>query len=115
MSIHGRGQKIMEENMTETVGQWVSILDYARIKKTSISTIRRSIKAKHVTYKMEEGKYFILLRNANLDVGHNEDVQLLKKQLYKLQEENNELKMLVKLYEDKFNYNKIPEIPNLVL
>lgn len=100
--------------MSENVGKWVSILEYAQAKKTSISTIRRAIKANHVTHKMVEGKYFLLLRNPIIEE-QSQDYQQLKKEIIRLQEENNELKMLVKLYEDKFNFNKIPEIPNLVL
>ena len=40
-------------------GIWLSILDYANVKKTSISTIRRSIKSGHIKFKEENGKYFI--------------------------------------------------------
>ena len=40
-------------------GIWLSVLDYANVKKTSISTIRRSIKAGHVKFREENGKYFI--------------------------------------------------------
>ena len=39
--------------------QWLSILDYARFKGISISTIRRYIKAERVRFKKENGKYML--------------------------------------------------------
>lgn len=96
-------------------GIWLSILEYAQAKKTSISTIRRAIKAKHLIYKEENGKYFIwtkadLERNENLAKKENE---LLKKQIRELKEELDDLKMLLVIYEAK--NNQLPPIPEIEL
>jgi cell division protein FtsB len=102
-------------------GIWLSILDYASVKKTSISTIRRSIKAGHVKYREENGKYFIWtkeqsIENANLIHEKNElaaklENEYLKKQNRELQEEINDLKMLLAVYEITSS-TSLPPIPD---
>ncbi|OIQ18320.1 MAG: hypothetical protein BM556_08650 [Bacteriovorax sp. MedPE-SWde] len=104
--------------------KWLTINDYSSLKNISISTIRRYIKNHKVIWKKEEGKYFIQVpltevkvsnddQSQNLTVGLlRQEVEKLYQQLRVVQEENNELKMLVKLYEsDKNEKNELPEIP----
>lgn len=38
---------------------WLSVVDYAVIKKVSVSTLRRRIKSKTIEAKIENGKYLI--------------------------------------------------------
>jgi cell division protein FtsB len=78
-------------------GIWLSILDYASLKKISISTIRRSIKAGHLKYKEENGKYFIW---TNRSIEKEEltlklEIEMIKTENRKLLEEINDLKMLL--------------------
>lgn len=98
-------------------GIWLSILDYTRAKKTSISTIRRSIKSGHLKYKIENGKYFIFTKNLTIDYfsEKNElaarlELELTRKKNRILQEEVNDLKMLLSIYENQ-NHNELPSIP----
>ncbi len=98
-------------------GIWLSVLEYATAKKTSISTIRRLIKAGHVKHREENGKYFIWTREVkdNLEIEKNEmamklNLELLKKQNRELTEEVNDLKMLLSVYENKQIYD-LPPIP----
>lgn len=84
-------------------GLWLSILDYASVKKVSISTIRRSIKAGHVKYKEENGKYFIWTREINVqkeELSLKMENEFLKKRNRELEEEINDLKMLLQVYEN---------------
>jgi hypothetical protein len=98
-------------------GIWLSILDYANVKKTSISTIRRSIKSGHLKHKEENGKYYIFTREKNPS---NESASLsvlleneyLKKQNREMLEEINDLKMLLNVYENK-SHLQLPPIPEL--
>lgn len=115
---HGMLESFKEEKVTDQIGHWVSILDYAHLKGKSISTIRRSIKANAIKYKLEDGKYFIFCNNSknnqNSDENLKYEVQALRLKVKELSEENSELKMLVKLYEDRsqltFDF-PIPELP----
>lgn len=88
--------------MTETIGHWLPILEYAHKKKKSISTVRRYIKANILKHKIEDGRYYIWTSEKNL--GLTPEIKLLL-------EENNELKMLVKLYEEKLGINNVDTCP----
>lgn len=93
-------------------GIWLSILDYATTKKTSISTIRRSIKAGHLKFREENGKYYIWTRRivpAGIDLS---EIDKLIRQNQKLVEEVNDLKMLLSVYENTNNM-ALPEIPQM--
>ena len=86
-------------------GAWLPIIDYAKLKGVSISTIRRRIKASRLLFKKEEGKFFIFV-DARIIESENTSLQklrlekdFLQNKLKKLQEENEDLKMLVQLYE----------------
>lgn len=101
------------EKMNTSEGVWLSINEYSRYKDISISTTRRHIKNNILRYKEENGKYFILI-NSIEKLKFREEEELMKKnfeieelkfKLRKLEEENNELKMLVAIYEKK---NELP-------
>ncbi|RPJ72090.1 MAG: hypothetical protein EHM20_14135 [Alphaproteobacteria bacterium] len=102
-------------------GIWLSILDYATAKKTSISTIRRSIKAGHVKYKEENGKYFIWTKElANeyslekIELSQKLELEIFIRQNRELLEEMNDLKMLLSVYENEHRL-KLPPIPEIEL
>lgn len=107
--------------MTTTEGVWLSISDYSRYKNVSISTIRRHIKSNILKYREENGKYFIYVPSVErVKVKEEEEllrakleIELLKTQMRQLQEENNELKMLVELYEG--SQNQPPVLPQMDL
>ena len=94
-------------------GVWLSIVEYANVKKTSISTIRRAIKANHVKYKEENGRYLIWTKTNQ----EKEELELklenefLKKQIRELKEEVSDLKMLLSVYES--NTIQLPPLPEI--
>ena len=104
--------------MNATEGVWLSINDYSRYKNVSISTIRRHIKNNIVKHKEENGKYFIYVPSTEkLKLREEEELlklkleaELLRTQIRQLKEENNELKMLVEIYEKQSN-KQLPELP----
>ncbi|MBF0311898.1 MAG: hypothetical protein HQK50_15595 [Oligoflexia bacterium] len=91
----------------------LSIMDYAAREKVSISTIRRMIKSSKVKYKKINGKYYIhsdsclppgLQEQENNDEKYEQilsEYARLKKEFKRMEEDNIELKMLVKIYEKK--------------
>ncbi|MFZ8934179.1 MAG: hypothetical protein ACO20H_01200 [Bacteriovoracaceae bacterium] len=92
--------------MEEIEGQWVSIIEYATVRNISISTVRRYIKANRIKNRLDRGKYLIYLpRDSVSFIKKNNQQDLmaeneqLKEQLRLMREENNDLKMLVDLYE----------------
>ncbi len=110
--------------MIATEGVWLSINDYSRYKNVSISTIRRHIKTNILKHKEENGKYFIYVPSSEkLRIREDEELlrvklelELFKVQNKKLREENNELKMLVDLYEKEKSsrttkHDSPPELP----
>lgn len=94
--------------METTENNWVSIVEYSNRQGISISTIRRKIKNNKVKYTSISGKYYIY------DDDYERPSQFDKNRLFLLEEENkhlknkikghleelNELKMLVKVYEE---------------
>lgn len=96
----------MDSHNLET---WMSILEYCDYKGKSISTVRRYIKSNNLIHKQVEGKYYILVKNFKSKIAkfENSDRQLedLNAENKKLKIENQELKMLIDLYEDKLNLN----------
>lgn len=98
-------------------GIWLSILDYASVKKTSISTIRRSIKSGHVKFKEENGKYYIWTRDVTIqkeDLALRLENEFLKKRIREIEEERNDLKMLLAVYEESAqNKVALPPIPTM--
>lgn len=103
-------------------GIWLSIADYSQYKKVSVSTIRRHIKSNVLKHKEEEGKYLIYVANSErVKFKEEEELlkarlenELLKQELRIMREENNELKMLVDLYEKKEKHltTEPPALPN---
>ena len=99
-------------------GIWLSILDYANVKKTSISTIRRSIKSGHVKYKEENGKYFIWTKEIALqkeELSLKMENEFLKRRNRELEEEINDLKMLLQVYESNLQQKTLPPLPEIEL
>ncbi len=99
-------------------GIWLSILDYANVKKVSISTIRRSIKSGHIKYKEENGKYFIWTKEIAVqkeELALKLEVEFLKKRNRELEEEINDLKMLLSVYEHNAQAETLPPLPEIEL
>jgi len=114
--------------MQENDGVWLSILEYAQFKKISVSTIRRYIKSNRVNTKQIKGKFFIFVSHDRykkpIEVNDREllklklEVQELKLKLKIIEEENNDLKMLVHLYEQSEEKSKsefLPQLPEVQL
>lgn len=101
---------------------WLSILDYAQHRDISISTVRRHIKGNRVKWKLDGGKYFIKwnpLGKAMSRPSDSQEAEILKLKLEiqelklnckKLQEDVLEKNMLINLYESSKN-NDLPEVP----
>lgn len=113
--------------MQTTDGVWLSITDYSTYKKVSISTIRRHIKTNILKYKEEDGKYFIYVASSDrVKLKEEEEtlrmkleLELMRTQIRQLREENNELRMLVDLYENKVSEptsitTEPPELPRFI-
>ena len=99
-------------------GIWLSILDYASVKKTSISTIRRSIKSGHIKFKEENGKYFIWTKEVvveKIELSLKMENEFLKKRNREMDEEINDLKMLMQVYENNFKQVGLPPLPEIEL
>ena len=100
-------------------GIWLSIIEYASIKKTSISTIRRSIKAGLLKHREENGKYLIWTKDiapkntiTKNQLENHFELDLLKKKNRELQEEVDDLKMLLAVYENQNKTNaQLPPLP----
>jgi hypothetical protein len=109
--------------MNSNEGVWLTIVDYSKYKNVSISTIRRHIKSEILRYKDENGKYLIFVPSSE-KLKLKEDSEILKLKLHveelkqdlkRIKEENNELKMLVDLYESNNQVdNDIPSLPKIV-
>ena len=90
----------------EQDGIWLPIVDYANLKEISISTVRRFIKASKVKYKKNQGRFLIWANSEELKRDNDSlqnlqmEKEVLKNKLKKLKEENNDLRMLVHLYEN---------------
>ena len=80
---------------------WMDISEYSRIFSISISTIRRRIKKETLETKKESGKYLIKVPKNNLPrrLQEQEKNIELEKRIRLLQEEVQELRMLVNIYE----------------
>ena len=112
--------------MHTTDGVWLSITDYSLYKKVSISTIRRHLKTNILKHREEDGKYFIYVASSErVKLKEEEEtlrikleLELLRMQHRQLREENNELRMLVDLYENKSmdvtRTTEPPELPKFI-
>ena len=108
----------------ETNGHWLTIIEYSQLKNLSISTVRRYIKSGHVKSKKENGKYYIFVSGSKITTKKEEEEKELlrlrlkvseqEQRIKQLEEENNDLKMLVQLYEGgKNNADQQQELPDL--
>lgn len=105
-------------------GHWLTIPEYSTYRNKSVSTIRRYIKSQQVKYKFDDGKYLIHVTDENYQnkkqVLEKNEMELrfklveLESRIRQLEEENNDLKMLIKIYEqaEKKIEIKLPELPN---
>ena len=80
--------------------QWVDINEYSRAFKVSISTIRRRIKSKKLQTRKRDGKYLIQVEKEKLNGPPRFSFEELQREMMLLKRENEELKMLVKIYEE---------------
>jgi predicted site-specific integrase-resolvase len=104
-------------------GHWLSISEYSNYRGVSVSSIRRYIKDGRVKSKFEEGKYKIYVSDENytlrVNLKEKEELSMrlelheLKDRIRLLKEENNDLRMLVDIYESRnSNTNELPpELP----
>lgn len=75
-------------------------MEYAVKTGTSLSTLRRYIKANKVAYRVEGGKYYVRCAPLpSLESENPAEVSALRTQLKKAQEEIAELKTLIAFYE----------------
>lgn len=74
-------------------------MDYAMKTGTSLSTLRRHIKAKKIPFKIEEGRYLLLDRSVT--PGSSRSVEELEQELLKAQKEIAELKTLIAFYDEE--------------
>jgi len=59
---------------------WLSVIDYAVIKKVSVSTLRRRIKSQILETKFQNGKYLIRVSNSeNANFDNIESIEIEKK------------------------------------
>lgn len=100
-------------------GKWLSIVEYSLYRNISVSSVRRYIKSDKVQCRLIKGKYYVWATNYYKKLAdqntqdQNGDLALLLEQNNQLKEENQELKMLVQLYERRQNdhVETPPEIP----
>ena len=98
---------------------WLSIDDYARTHNVSHSTIRRRIKKNTIEHKLEDGKYLLKSEPKAIDdtpvvdlsiythyKAMQDEIHDLKKEIVILQKENDDLKTLIGIYEQK---SSLPE------
>ena len=102
-------------------GYWVSLQEYLALKKVSLSTARRRIKAGLVKAELRKGKYYIYVlwersREAEVHAAMAEEtsaaetllaqqVRYLQQQVQSLRQENSDLRMLVQAYEVKLAHH----------
>lgn len=98
-------------------GIWLPILEYARVKNVSISTIRRGIKSGRFKYKEENGKYLIWTKSdqAKINLDLNLENEILRKEIKQLKEEIADLKMLLSIYEKEESHEPWEKLPPLPL
>ncbi len=111
----------MDEN-----GAWITLSEYAGIRGISMSTARRYVKSGRLKTKLEQGKYFIFVTKERLQKAESPEkkilelqleLELLKQKNQRLTEENNDLKMLVQLYESGqmgvMTRAQLPDLPTV--
>jgi hypothetical protein len=101
-------------------GNWLTLVEYSHYSRISISTIRRMLKKNELKFREENGRYLIFSNLKKIEVpkvSQNTEREILElklentrlqMELRKTIEENNELRMLVNLYEGG---SRLPELP----
>lgn len=111
--------QIKQERGMNQDGIWLSILEYASYKKTSISTIRRSIKGNLLKFKEDQGKYFIWVDDLKFqkeELAQKLENEFFKKRIRELEEEVSDLKMLLSVYENNSTQeSELPPIPEMTI
>jgi len=105
----------VQDEQTESVGQWLPLIEYSMKSGVSLSTIRRKIKANSIPFKREKGKYLILfmgdefvstteIKRANPSglSTQNQKVQMQEERIRQLEQELDEMALLVQTLEKKY-------------
>jgi len=102
---------------------WIPLMDYAMKSGVSLSTLRRYIKANKIPFRIENGRYLLLLEDgatanttptakpvqpnplsapnaATMTASTRDEVRKLEQDLQRAREEIVELKTLIALYEE---------------
>jgi|LakMenEpi03Aug12_release.lakeMendotaPanAssembly.Ray.scaffolds.fasta_scaffold35875_6 hypothetical protein len=61
----------VQELRDESVGQWLPLIEYSVRTGVSLSTIRRKIKSNSIPFRLEKGKYLILLSSNAVNSSSN--------------------------------------------
>ncbi|MEK6579422.1 MAG: hypothetical protein AABZ55_09375 [Bdellovibrionota bacterium] len=88
------------ESSTETKGGWIPLLHFAMKTGTSLSTLRRHIKANKIQFRIENGKYLLWDAGTLPSEEVTSNFVQLRDDLQKAKEEIAELKTLIALYEE---------------
>jgi hypothetical protein len=119
MEIQLKGRHMSGQRHDTVKGTWIPLMDYAIKKGISLSTLRRHIKAKKLTHKIEEGRYLLwdggdesVIQDLSADVSSPVDplenkLQKLTYDLKRAQEEIAELKTLIALYEENIPQQRL--------
>ena len=95
------------ESNSEALGAWIPLLHYAMKTGTSLSTLRRHIKANKVRFRVENGRYLLWDASIAESMNDRSDVVQLKTDLQKAKEEIAELKTLIALYEEGLPHKRL--------
>lgn len=94
-------------------GHWLTISEYSEYRQLSVSSVRRYIKSKKVTHRKKNGKYYIFVTRENFKMKKSSvtsqkilEIKSLNDEIKRLTEENNDMKMLIKIYEQNKNIKK---------
>lgn len=105
----------VQEGQTESVGQWLPLIEYSMKSGVSLSTIRRKIKANSIPFKLEKGKYLILFSgdefasmaglkpvNSSENSNQNQKIRSQEERIRQLEQELDEMALLVQTLERKY-------------
>ncbi len=117
-------------------GNWLSLVEYSHLSRISISTLRRMIKRNELRFREENGRYLIYskikkslskplpmgaqiirlsesLQEEKTILELRLEIERMQQEIVELTHENNELKMLVDIYENQISANaeNLPELP----
>ena len=105
----------VQDMRTESVGQWLPLIEYSIKSGVSLSTIRRKIKANSIPFKLEKGKYLVFFKSgeaATMTENHLTDhsalpsnqiqIRAQEARIRELEQELSEMALLVQTLEKKF-------------